>query len=78
MNTFLFFRNENSMLIFLFSKRVQILKKEYKYDQYSTPLSQSDCRYFFELAKITRYFPFPWKLPPCTPHVLTQVPPIKF
>ena len=35
---------------FLFSQRVQILKTEYKYGQYCTPLSQSDCRYFFVLA----------------------------
>ena len=28
---------------FLFSKRVQILKTEYKYGQYCTTLSQSDC-----------------------------------
>ena len=35
---------------FFFSKRVQILKTEYKYGQYCTPLSESDCRYFFVLA----------------------------
>ena len=27
-----------------------MLKTEYKYSQYCTPLSQSDCRYFFVLA----------------------------
>ena len=37
---------------FLYSKRIQILKTEYKYGQYCTPLSQSDCRYFFVLAII--------------------------
>ena len=37
---------------FLFSKRVQVLKTEYKYDQYCTPLTQSNCRYFFVLAII--------------------------
>ena len=37
-------------LLLLFSKRVQILKTEYKYGQYCTPLNQSDCRYFFVLA----------------------------
>ena len=40
MNTFLFFRYGNRMLVFLlllFSKRVQILKAEYKYGQYCTP-----------------------------------------
>ena len=76
MITFRFFRCRNWIRIFLFSKRVQMLKTEYKYGQYCTPLSQSDCRYFFVLAIITRYFPFPWK-PPCPfeeppplPHVL--------
>ena len=39
-----------SNVVFLFSQRVQILKIEYKYGQYFTPLSQSDCRYFFVLA----------------------------
>ena len=49
MNTFLFFRYGIRMLyfFFLFSERVQILKTEYKHDQYCTPLHQSDCRYFF-------------------------------
>ena len=37
-------------LFFLFSETVQILKTEYKYGQYCTPLTQSDCRYFFVLA----------------------------
>ena len=53
MNTLLFFPYGKRMLIFfffLFSKRVQILKTEYKYGQYCTPLTQSDCRYFFVLA----------------------------
>ena len=50
MNTFLFFRNGNRMMVFLFSKRVQILKTDYKYGQYCTPLTQSDCRYFLVLA----------------------------
>ena len=36
--------------ISLFSKRVQILKTEYKYGQCCTPLTQSDCTYFFVLA----------------------------
>ena len=36
----------NTFLFFLFSQRVQILKTEYKYGQYCTPLSQSDSRYF--------------------------------
>ena len=45
MNTFLFFGYGNRMLIFylfiyLLSKKVQILKTEYKYRQYCTPLSQ--------------------------------------
>ena len=35
---------------FFFSKRVQTLDTEYKYGQYCTPLTQSDCRYFFVLA----------------------------
>ena len=52
MNTFLFFRYGIRMLyfFFLFSQRVQILKTEYKYGQYCTPLSQSDCRYIFVWA----------------------------
>ena len=37
----------------IFSRsRVQILKTEYNNGQYGTPLSQSDCRYFFVLAII--------------------------
>ena len=40
------------LLLLLFSERVQILKTEYKYGQYCTPLTQSDCRYFFVLAII--------------------------
>ena len=54
MSTFLFFRYGNRMLIlfFLFGKRVQILKTEYKYGQYCIPLSQSDWRYFFVLTII--------------------------
>ena len=40
----------------LFSKEVQILKTEHKYDQYCTPLGQSDCRYFFVLAISFKYF----------------------
>ena len=44
MNASLFF------LFSLFSKRVQILKTEYKFGQYCTPLTQSDYRYFFVLA----------------------------
>ena len=35
---------------FLFGKTAQTLKTEYKYGQYCTPLTQSDCRYFFALA----------------------------
>lgn len=42
MNTFLF--------VLSFSKKVQILKTEYKHGQYCTSLSQSPCRYFFVLA----------------------------
>ena len=38
------------LFVLLSSKKVQILKTEYKYGQYCTPLSQSDCRYFFVLA----------------------------
>ena len=38
------------LIFFLFSQRVQILETEYKYGQYCTPLSQSDCRYFFVIA----------------------------
>ena len=49
MNTFLFFRCWNTMFIFYY-----YLVEEYKYGQYCTPLSQSDCRYFFVLA-ITIY-----------------------
>ena len=52
MNTFLFPRYRNRMLIFFICKIVQILKTEYKYGQYCTPLSRSDCRYFFVLAII--------------------------
>ena len=57
MNTFLFFRYGIRMLyfFFLFSQRVQILKTEYKYGQYCTPLSQLDCRYFFVLAITNAY-----------------------
>ena len=40
---------------FKFSKRVQILKTEYKYGKYCTPLTQSDYRYFFVLAIIAKY-----------------------
>ena len=51
MKIFLFFSHGNRMMIFfLFSKRVQILKTEYKYGQYCTALCQSDCRYIFVLA----------------------------
>ena len=54
MNTFLFSATEFECDIFffflLFSQRVQILKTEYKYGQYCTPLSQSDCRYFFRVS----------------------------
>ena len=48
MNIFLFSRYGIRMLynLFLFSQGVQILKTEYKYGQYCTPLSQSDCSYF--------------------------------
>ena len=35
---------------FFFRSRGQILKTEYKYGQYCTPLSQSNCRYFSVLA----------------------------
>ena len=63
MNTFLFFGYWNRMFIFLlilFSKRVQILKMEYKYGQYCTPVSQSDCKYFFVITindnKLFTYF----------------------
>ena len=33
--------------------RVQILETEDQHEQYCTPLSQSDCRYFFVLAIMT-------------------------
>ena len=58
MNGILFFRYGSGMLIFLslFSKTVKILKTEYKYGQYSTLLSQSDCRYFFVLAITVNIF----------------------
>ena len=46
MNTFLFFRYGIRTFL-LFSQKVQILKTEYKYGQYCTPFSQSDCRYFY-------------------------------
>ena len=53
MNAFVFFHFGNRMLIFfLLRKKVQILKTEYMYGQYCTPLTQSDCRYFFVLAII--------------------------
>ena len=35
---------------FLFSQRVQTLNTEYKYGQFYTPLSESDCTYSFVLA----------------------------
>ena len=50
---FYFSATEIECWFFLFSKRVQILKREYKYGQYCTPLGQSDCRYFFVLATAT-------------------------
>ena len=40
-------RNSNVVFFFLFSKRVQILEKEYKYGQYCTALSQSAYIYIF-------------------------------
>ena len=56
MYAFPFFRYGNRILVFsLFSKRVQILKTEYKYGQYCTPLIQSDCRYFLVLNKWVDY-----------------------
>ena len=39
-------------MLFFPPSRVQILKTDYKYGQYCTPLSQSHCRYFFLLAII--------------------------
>ena len=52
-NTFLYFRYGNRMLYFLcffiYSKSTNV-ETEYKYSQYCTPLSQSECRYFFVLA----------------------------
>ena len=79
MNTFLFFRYGNEMLIFLllllllFSKRVQILKTEYKYGQYCTPLTQSDCSYFF-VSAITPIYPYELekKAPHCKHHQETE------
>ena len=47
---FVFNEYKSNVDFFLFSKRVQILKTEYKYSQYCTPLRQTDCRYFFVLA----------------------------
>ena len=45
---FYFPANEFECCIYLLTcQRVQILKTEYKYGQYYTPLCQSDCRYFF-------------------------------
>ena len=38
--------NLNVVFFFLFTQRVQMLKTDYKYSQYCTPPSQSDCRYF--------------------------------
>ena len=35
---------------FSFSQRVQTLNTEYKYGQFYTPLSKSDCTYSFVLA----------------------------
>ena len=57
MNAFLFFRYGIRMYFFQFSQRVQILETEYKYGQYCTPLSQSDCRYFFRVSDNYRYIP---------------------
>ena len=51
-------------LLLLFSKRVQILKTEYKYGQYWTPLNQSDCRYFFVLAISISYRTVPNTISP--------------
>ena len=55
MNTFLYFRYGNRILYFLFfliwSKSTNI-ETEYKFGQYCTSLSQSDCKYFFVLAII--------------------------
>ena len=55
MNTFLYFRYENRMFYFLFflnQSKSRNIETEYKYGQYCTLLSQSDCRYFFVLAII--------------------------
>ena len=41
---------KSNVIFFLFSKTVKILKTEYKYGQYCTPLTQSDCRYIFVLV----------------------------
>ena len=53
---FIFPLQKSNVDLSLFSKRVEILKTEYKYGQYCTPLSQSDCRYFFVLAIIMNIF----------------------
>ena len=54
MNTFIFFHNGIfEFFFFLFSQKVQILKTGYKYGQYCTSPSQSDCRYFFVYAITT-------------------------
>ena len=48
----IFLLQKSNVDFFLFSKRVQIQKTEYKYNQYCTPLTQSNWRYFFVLAII--------------------------
>ena len=60
MNTFLYFHYGNRMLYFLFfliqSKSTNI-ETGYKYSQYCTPLSQSECSYFLVLAIMDFFFP---------------------
>ena len=52
MHLYFFSTEVECFFLLLFSKRVQILKTEYKYGQYCTPVSQPDCRYFFVLTII--------------------------
>ena len=49
---------ECCIFFFLIYQRVQILKADYKYHQYCTPLSQSDCRFFFRVSDNTSFSSF--------------------
>ena len=55
MNNDLSIMVKESNVTFFSSYRVQILKPEYKYGLYCTPLGHSDCRYFFVLTISTSY-----------------------